>query len=463
MVKLTASKAKCIMAGTAVPVKTDGTLGNSLKRIWIMADSPSEILSDTHFKDAKITDEEKEVLRRLAGKVAELADRKIEQEKRLLWTKHNDLGAQTRPLVFCDPENGWDEIITTEQMQCHGKLARQWEYRLRKELFWAESMCDDRVVEPSFDIMDIYTRTDWGLREVYHGGEQGGAKSWDSPIKDLDDISQLRFPSIDVDQKATNRLVELAEHVFGDLLPVRRRNMWYWTLGLTQVVIKLRGLENMMLDMYDNPEGLHRLMAFIRDGTQQMVDFLEGEGLYTLNNEGDYVGSGGFGWTSQLPAAGFDGHVRTVDLWCLSESQETVGVSPEMFEEFIFPYQLPIVERFGLVCYGCCEPIHSRWHVVRRIPNLRRVSVSPWCDRAQMAEQLKGDYIYSLKSHPGPLAMPHFDADAVRSDTRDALARAKGCRLEIIMKDNNTICNDPSRVVNWVRIVREEIDRIYGC
>ena len=428
-----------------------------------MTNTPSNILNDTHIKDNKITDEDKKVLRQLAGKVSELADREIEQEKRCLWTKHNDLDKQVRPLVFCDPENGWDEIITPEQMQCHGELARQWEYRLRKELFWGESMCDDRVVEPYFDIMDIYTQTGWGLSEVYHGGERGGAKRWDSPIKDLNDLSGLKFPTISVDNPATYRLRELAESTFEGLLKVRRRNTWYWTLGLTWEVIKLRGLENMMLDMYDNPRGLHRLMGFLRDGTLYMIDFLEKEGLYTLNNEGDYVGSGGFGWTSQLPVAGFDGHVRTCDLWCLSESQETVGVSPEMFEEFIFPYQLTTAERFGLVCYGCCEPIHSRWHVVSRIPNLRRVSVSPWCDRVKMAEQLGGDYIYSFKPHPGLLATPRFDADAVRADTRDVLAKTKGCRLEIIMKDNNTICNDPSRVVNWVRIVREEIDRIYSC
>jgi len=173
-----------------------------------------------------------------------------------------------------------------------------------------------------------------------------------------------------------------------------------------------------------------------------MVDFLEREGLYTLNNEGDYVGSGGFGWTSQLPAAGFEGRARTRDLWVLLESQETVGVSPEMFEEFVLPYQLPLMERFGLVCYGCCEPVHARWKALSRIRNLRRVSVSPWCNRAAMAGNLGGRYVYSLKPHPGLLAAPSFDEQAVRADIRDALEKTRGCCLEMIMKDNNTIGND---------------------
>ena len=75
-------------------------------------------------------------------------------------------------------------------------------------------------------------------------------------------------------------------------------------------------------------------------------------------------------------------------MWGFGESQETVGVSPEMFAEFVLPYQLPILERFGLNCYGCCEPLDKRWEYVKQIPRLRRVSVSPWSNRAFMAERL---------------------------------------------------------------------------
>lgn len=401
---------------------------------------------------------DKTLLRRLAGRVAELAAREIETEKIRLWTAHNDLES-VRPLVFCDPENGWNEIITPDHLECTGELARQWEYQLRREIFWGESMRDDRVIEPWFNIGYVHTRTGWGWEETYVKHEEHGSYVWDPPVKDLDDLSGLTVPRINVDRAATARLLEMASELFGDLLPVRLRGSWYWTLGLTWEYIKLHGLEAMMMDMLQNPAGTHALMACLRDGTLAMIDQLETDGLYTLNNEGDYVGSGGFGWTRQLPAPGFDGHVRTRDLWCLSESQETVSISPQLFEEFVFPYQLAVVERFGRVCYGCCEPVHGRWHVIRRIPNLRRVSVSPWCDRAKMAEYLGRDYVYSLKPHPALLAQSRFDEDAIRADVRDALEKAAGCHLEIIMKDNHTIANDPCRVTRWVEIVREEIDR----
>jgi hypothetical protein len=87
------------------------------------------------------------------------------------------------------------------------------------------------------------------------------------------------------------------------------------------------------------------------------------------------------------------------------------------------------------------------------------VSVSPWADVAKMAEYLDDDYIFSLKPNPTPLAMADFDEDQIRAELRRAFLLARGCRLEVIMKDNHTIRGDPRRVVRWVQICREEAER----
>jgi hypothetical protein len=121
---------------------------------------------------------------------------------------------------------------------------------------------------------------------------------------------------------------------------------------------------------------------------------------------------------------------------------------------------LPILERFGLNCYGCCEPLDKRWHVVRQIPNLRRVSVSPWADHAAMAEMLQDRYVYSMKPRPADLAMEAFDETRIRTDLREALRVTRECRVEVIMKDNHTIRNDPRRVTRWVEIAREEAEAL---
>jgi len=409
--------------------------------------------------DTTISAKDREILRRLASQVAELAARPIEQEKRDLWYRLNAL-EPTRPVVFCDPENGWNEIITMDQFECEGEMALRWEMVLRKEIFWGAEMCDDRVIAPHFIVSHVYEESDWGMHERKIGGSNGGSYVWESPLKSYDDFDKLHYPIITVNYEATDRVFELANDVLGDILPVRLRTAWWWTLGMTWTLVNIRGLQQIMLDMFDYPDELHRLIAFLRDGHLAKLDFLEENDLLSLNNDDTYVGSGGFGWTNALPQSDFDGHVRTTDMWGFTESQETVGVSPEMFEEFIFPYQLPIQQRFGLNCYGCCEPLDKRWHIVKDIPNLRRVSVSPWADIANMAEMLGDRYIFSMKPSPTDLAMTGFDEVRIRAELREALQKTRGCRVEVLMKDNHTIRNDPQRVIRWVQIVREEAEAL---
>ena len=407
---------------------------------------------------------ERQLLRGLAARVAELSARPVEAEKRALWASHNDLDATVRPLVFIDPENGWNEIVTQADLRCGHPLLRVWEMALRKEIFWAEGMRDDRVIEPYFNVPYLYEDTGWGLVERVIRPEEGnGSYVWDAPIEDYDrDLERLCYPEIHIDQERSGAVLILAEEILGDLLTVRRRTAWWWTMGLTWEFINLRGLQNLMMDMYDRPDGVHALMAFLRDGTAHMVDFLEREGLLNLNTEGTYVASGGFGWTSQLPAPGFDpAHVRAEDMWGFAESQETVGVSPSMFAEFIAPYQRPLLERFGLNCYGCCEPLDHRWEIVRGMPRLRRVSVSAWASIPKMSEYLGADYVMSIKPSPTALATPRMNETAVREELRRTLEATRGNVVELIMKDNHTLGGNPRNATRWVEIVREEIARLY--
>jgi len=406
-----------------------------------------------------ISRKDKDVLRKLAGRVAEIADRPAEEGKRKLWISHNSLKT-VRPLVFCDPENGWNEIITRDQIKCEGELAQRWEMVLRKEIFWGESMQDDKVIEPYFDIGYTYAEDSWGVNFIIHGGTNGGSYVWNAPVKEFSDVDKLHFPLINIDYKATQEALEVASDIFGDLIKVRQIGVWWWSLGLTFTLALLRGLTNIMIDMIDNPKLIHRLMKILSEGTLKRLDFLEENGLLSLNTD-RYIGSGGFGYTEELPAKDFnDSKVRTIDMWGFSESQETVGVSPQMFEEFIFPYQLPILKCFGLNYYGCCEPIDPRWHIIKNIPNLKRVSVSPWANVEKMAENLQDNYVFCWKVKPTDIATAVIDEDVIRKRIKDTLNITKGCVIEIIMKDNHTIGKNPNNVIRWTQIAREEAEKI---
>ena len=397
---------------------------------------------------------ERDILRGLAERLAHLAARPREREITALWLRHNRLEA-TRPLIICDPENGWNEIIREEDLACTGRLAKHWEMALRKELFWAESIRDDRPVEAVFRVGYTSTDSGFGVEERYVHRESGGAYTWIPPLRDPGDLARLRRPELRVDRALTREAAGLASELFSGLLSVEVRGVWWWSLGMTYELVVLRGMQQVMLDMVDDPPLVHRLMRFLTDNALARLDFLEAQGLL-LQNSACYLPPGGFGHTEELPGADWSGPVGTAQMWGFAESQETVGISPEMFGEFIFPYQLEVLDRFGLASYGCCEPLERRWEVIRRIPRLRKVSVSAFADPAAMAGQLEDRYCYCLKPHPADRAVPVLDQEGVRRQLRRAFELTRDCRVEVLMQDNHTIGGNPRNVVDWVRIAREE-------
>ena len=132
-------------------------------------------------------------------------------------------------------------------------------------------------------------------------------------------------------------------------------------------------------------------------------------------------------------------------------------VSPDMFREFEVHYSARICERFGLVYYGCCDPLENKMDEVRMIPNVRKVSMSPWVDQEKGAAEIRGEFVYSRKPNPALVAKDRFDADEIRSDlvaTREVCSKY-GCPLEFILKDISTVRYEPERLAEWGRIAME--------
>lgn len=408
------------------------------------------------------SDREKQVLKKLADKVRRIAERPEMKQKAKLWTLHNDLKTDF-PLVFIDPENGWNECIPPDTLECVEPLARVWEMVLRKQIFWAEILKDDKVIEPYFDVPYSYWDTGWGVELKIIGGDNGGSYFIKEAIEDYErDFPKIHHPEYIIDWDESEKVMELAHEIFDGILTVRRKNTWWWTLGLCLDYVNLRGMEDFMCDFLDEPEWIERMLDLLCEGKLRMLDYLEENGLLAQNIGGTYVGSGGFGYTEQIPELDKKEKVTTKYMWGFCDSQETAAINPDLYGEFILPRHKKILERFALNCYGCCEPYNPRWKYVKQLPNLRRVSVSPWADWSTVPEFLGKNYIASVKPIPTTLASSVINEDEVRKDCRKAVEETKGGICEFIMKDNNTLGNNPDNAACWVRIMREEIERIYG-
>jgi len=414
---------------------------------------------DTH-PDWKANPHDITILRGLLERKRDLTRDPRMTEQKKLWTDHAALHSK-RPMILAETVGVLDEIVPLSSLRCQENWARDMERGLRELIYRCEQVGDDHVVEPWIEYAWDVTIGNYGVETILVRGQNEGrlgSYHWDPPVRDLErDFARLRFRPLSVDREKTLAWKAFLEENFGDILPVRLRASYWWTSGLTWDAINLIGLEPLMMAMYDHPQALHRLMAFLRDDFLFRLEWFEQEGLLTLNNENDYVGSGSEGYTRDLPAPGWQAGqpARLCDLWGLSESQETVGVSPKMFEEFIFPYQLPVISRYGLSYYGCCEPVDKRIKLIKQIPNLRRVSVSPWSNQEVMADELGQAYIFCRKPNPTLISTEVFDEEAIRADLRNTLRIAGKCPLELVMKDVHTLNNHPERLGRWVTLARE--------
>jgi len=411
-----------------------------------------------------------DVLRGLAERAMEIAHSDINLERKDLWYRL-DKDTSGRPMVLAEDFGIQDANAPLLSLvrQCTDHRAMRIEAALRYQIYLFDELRDDHVAEPCFNVAWTIQFGDFGVRPVEHTTENQGrmtSKKWDPPIKDLDrDFEKLKPRTFKVDRESTSGRLEFAENIFGDILPVRIRGMFgslLWSMGMTEPLMKLHGLDGLMYSTIDNPDGLHRLMAFLHDDHLGFARWAESEGLLTLNNENDYIGSGSIGYSHDLPQEDKkDGDpILLKDLWVLLESQETVGVGPTHFEEIFLPYQVSLAENFGKCYYGCCEPVNNRLHAIKKIPNLSRISVSPWADETVMAEELGTDYVYSRKPSPAQISSERFDEDEIRSDIANTLDVARGCRIEIVMKDVHTLSNQRERLPRWVEIAREEIDKV---
>jgi hypothetical protein len=133
-------------------------------------------------------------------------------------------------------------------------------------------------------------------------------------------------------------------------------------------------------------------------------------------------------------------------------------ISPRMFARQFLPYMAEVSKLFGLVYYGCCEPVHDRWEAIcKTIPHVGGVSISPWCDMQVMAEKLGRERVFSRKPKPWPISGSVPDFESLRLDVDETLAAARGCNLEIIYRDVYRIDGDRARLRKWVDLVRSRI------
>ena len=408
--------------------------------------------------------EDIETLRTLAERMMNDALSDKNHEKRELWRSLNQMHMQ-KPMISIE-QMPWDELDVDGSLVCtvENKVFRRIEWNLRTDLYKWEHMPADMVLNPYILLPRPISNTGYGLSTVYKevpGAEPAQSHLFADQFSEMEDVEKIQTPVITVDYAAETEILETAHRVFDGIAPVKWEGMMLHS-GLWDKITFWKGVENCYFDLLDRPELLHAIIERLTEAVLSEIEQYNHLGIYDIHSNMCHCS---YTFDDRLPSETCDReHPTTFDGWTYSMAQLFTSVSPQINEEFEVPYISRILEKFGAAYYGCCERLDDRLDVVTKLPNIRKISCSPWSNRERFAAELPKQYIMSNKPNPAFLAEDTLDEELVRDDLRRTIAAAKahGLGLEFLLKDISTVRHDPARLWRWAEIAEEESIRAEG-
>jgi hypothetical protein len=412
-------------------------------------------------------------LRGLARRQAEIAALPVMRTRQQMWTDMNDGKPGTRPPFVIETWTFDRDFMPASLHRCKTDYGRHLERGFLRHIRHHELLNDDHVCPGTLDIGWHVWCDEFGfvVPTEYIKDAEGVVLGYhfDCPIKDLDrdGYDMVKPARFGVNREETLAEKAFLEETFGDLLPVVLRSGVYANCALTQRLMRLMSQEAMFMALYDCPDKLRGVLGILRDNARNMALWAEREGLLEINNGNQCTCGTCFNFTTLLPRHPVSpGAVRLKDMWCGMDSQETVGVSPEMFRDLFFPFYAELAELFGLVYWGCCEPADPIWETsLSRLPNLKAVSISRWADQRYMAGALEGKgIVFSRKPNPNLLGVDVvLNEEAWAAEIRETLqvTARRNLPVEFVVRDVYSMHGNLDKPRRAVEIARREIDKFF--
>ena len=415
-------------------------------------------------------EKDKAILQNLAEKVAEISALPIQDKTFKAWKGLNSLKPE-RPMFMID-QLPWGELNRDGDMnlECEDWLTRHFEWQLRETLYRWNRIQDDRVVTNTIRVPKAIHNTGFGMtvQEERIPGQAGTAADshdYKDILKDEEDLEKIQTPKIWEDKEASQKYLDIAKDIFGGIMSITQSGCD--TYGHTwDIVSTWHGVEECMYDIADRPEFIHKILNKMFGLMQYQMDEYEKLGVIDVGNPIIHCTGA---YCDELP--GFKGESEeeldkfrysTKNVWTYGSAQLFSMVSPETHDEFEIAYQIKWYERFGMGYYGCCEPLDMKIDVISKLPNIRKISMSPWVNKERGAEAMAGRYVFSNKPNPAFLSSDiAWIPELVRKDLIETytIAGKYGNPCELILKDVSTVGNKPERLMEWAKIAAEVCGR----
>ena len=405
---------------------------------------------------------DRQIVRDLAGRYYNIALSDKNAERVDLYKGVNDL-KMIRPVVLIN-EIPWHEMNIDGELdlKCENGKMRELESFFRIELFKQKYFPCDNYLKPYYPVFksgSFARMTGLEIDERQLQNPAGGnvaSHEFHDVLKTEEDLEKLHWIPGEYDRESTMQQFLFVADVIGDIMPVKVTGHQV-DMGHTlwDEVAYFRGVTNLLNDLVERPDFMHKIARKITDGYIQTIQDAVKNNMLAPEYP-DLHCSPAF--TNDLaPVTDYD-NVRPENVWGRGVAQIFGFVSPVMHDEFDMQYMIEALKPFGLVYYGCCERLDNKIHILKQMHNLRKISITPWSDINVAAEIIGTDYEMSVKPNPANVG-PGFDEDVIRNELNAVVKAAKknNCSFDFVLKDISTVTKRPQNLIRWAQIAMEVV------
>ena len=379
---------------------------------------------------------DRKILRGLGREVAEAAADPVNEERSEI-RRRIDSFEKVKPwiTIFQEP---WNELNGDGELDLHctDSFCRGIEGGMRRTLYKWRHYPGDMTVSAVSAQPYCVSDTGFGISEQVDVVRTDPSNSVVSrhfhiQIKDEDDIAKIKWPIITHDEEKTEELYQRRCEIFDGILEVEKVGTSSFWFAPWDSLVRWTGVQEVLMDMAARPEYVRKIFSHLVDCWLSRLDQYEEQQLLSA------------------PAK---------ELTVTGAAQIFSEVSPAMHGEFALQYEARFFNRFKRTYYGCCEPLHDKVDICAQyLPNLYKISMSPWVDFRKAVENVGNRFIFAWKPNPAFVAYDHWDPELVRRDIKEkmAMASANDCIMEVHLKDISTIRYEPRRLTEWNQIAQE--------
>ena len=407
---------------------------------------------------------ERKIVRELAAKYYNIARSGENLEKARLYRAVNDR-KMIRPVVLVD-EIPWYELNIDGCLDCFCE---------EPELRWLESCFrgwlarhkyfgGDFYLNPVFLVTKHVWFSELGVEteeKIVKTNEKNYimAHQYFDKLQTEEDLEKLKFQTVNYDEVKTKKQFEFVADIIGDIIPVKLTGLscdYGLGHGLWDLVSRLRGVENLLADLAERPEFMHKTARKLTDIHIDKLRQIEEKGLLGIEQPHIHCTPA---ITSDLENPEDYDNIKMKNIWGRAVAQIFGSVSKAMHDEFDITYAAEVMKPFGMVYYGCCEPLDNKIDILKKMKNLRKISITPWADINKAAEIIGKDYVVAAKPNPANVSTG-FDENVIRKELKEIVDAVKknGCSCDIVLKDISTVAGKPEHLLKWVQIAMETVN-----